>query len=67
LPHTTGISSAKSEQIIDPMFLKYPKNEDDLLRLESMSADIPESDSTFLPNTGMMLLANTFFKLRSKP
>ena len=67
LPHATGISPTKSEQIIDPLFLKYPKNEDDLLRRESMSADIPPTDAIPLPNTGMMLLANTFFKLRSKP
>ena len=67
LPHSTGILPAKSEQIVDPLFLKYPKNEDGLLRLESISADLSESDSTPLPKTGMMLLANTFFKLRSKP
>jgi UDP-MurNAc hydroxylase len=67
LPNAKGILSAKSEQIIDPLFLKYPKNEDELLRLESMSADLHQSDPSPLSNTGMMLLANTFFKLRSKP
>lgn len=67
LPHNNGISTAKSEQIIDPLLFKYPQNEDYLLRQESSSTALSESDSIPQSNTGMMLLANTFFKLRCKP